>query len=177
MASWEKSGTSTSLECAKNAKQKVQKRKYSAKTIFTHTFNSIPHIFIIRVAHLGAADSARMPSATHRSLSLCNSMYLITIQDIFRGLEGGTGDTKGRLDYFTESRTPPSYIHCDRYMMTQGTNQREAESWYTSVARNALGVISVSVVEMCLWRVVSHTSEIAPQGWAAGQHTDNVRKQ
>ncbi len=40
----------------------------------------------------------------------------------------------------------------------------ERQSRYMPVVRDALGVISVSVVEMCLWRVVFHTSEIAPQG-------------
>lgn len=55
-------------------------------------------------------------------------------------------------------------------MMTRGTEKREKERggetiWvYVPVVRDALGVISVSVVEMCLWRVVFHTSEIAPQG-------------
>lgn len=40
----------------------------------------------------------------------------------------------------------------------------ERQSRYMPVVRDALGVISDSVVEMCLWRVVFHTSEIAPQG-------------
>ncbi len=44
-------------------------------------------------------------------------------------------------------------------MMTQGTGEREREteekrrreSRFMPVVRDALGVISVSVVEMCLW--------------------------
>lgn len=144
------------------------------------TLFSIPRKCIIHVAHLAAADSTRIPLATHRSQSLCNSMYRITIQDIFRGLEGGRGDTKGRFDYFMEPWMPSVISTVIAIWWHKGQareKQKERESGYTSVERNALGVISVSVVEMCLWRVVSHTSEIAPQGWAAGQHTDNVRKQ
>lgn len=113
-----------------------------------------------------------------------------TLEIFLGGLSGGRGGKDGgRLDYFTEPWMPPSNIYCDHYMMTWGNGERvcvrerhrrgaeERQSGYMPAVRDALGVISVSVVEMCLWWVVFHTSEIAPQGWAAGQHADNVRKQ